>query len=65
MEDLVTLLEEMGVETGLAAKDVIRAAHEIGERLGIAVDSHRGTGCTREDVMRAGADSPNNPQVMA
>jgi len=44
---------------------VIRAAHEVGDRLGIAVDSHRGTGCTRDDVMRAGAENPNNPQVMA
>ena len=65
LEDLVTLLEEMGVETGLASGEVIRAAHEIGKRLGIPVDSHRGTGCTREDVMRAGADSPNHPQVTA
>ena len=45
------------------ASEVIRAAHEIGARLGIAVDSHRGTGCTREDVMRAGAENPNHPQV--
>ena len=65
MEDLVTMLEEMGVDTGMKASDVIRAAHEIGKRLGIAVDSHRGTGCTREDVMRAGAENPKNPQVMA
>jgi hydroxymethylglutaryl-CoA lyase len=65
LEDLVTLLEEMGVDTGLEAREVIRAAHEIGRRLDIAVDSHRGTGCTREDVMRAGADNPRNPQVTA
>jgi hydroxymethylglutaryl-CoA lyase len=65
MEDLVAMLEEMGVETGLKASEVIRAAHEIGKRLGIPVDSHRGTGCTREDVMRAGADNPNHPQVTA
>jgi len=63
LEDLVTMLEEMGVDTGLKSAEVIRAAHEIGKRLGIPVDSHRGTGCTREDVMRAGAESPNNPQV--
>jgi len=63
MEDLVTMLEEMGVDTGLKASEVIRAAHEIGKRLGIPVDSHRGTGCTREDVMRAGEANPNNPQV--
>ena len=65
MEDLVTMLEEMGVDTGMKAADVIRAAHEIGKRLGIAVDSHRGTGCTREDVARAGAENPKNPQVTA
>ena len=65
LEDLVTMLEEMGVDTGLEASNVIRAAHEIGKRLGIPVDSHRGTGCTREDVMRAGAENPKNPQVMA
>jgi hydroxymethylglutaryl-CoA lyase len=64
LEDLVTMLEEMGVETGLKSTEVIRAAHEIGKRLGIPVDSHRGTGCTRHDVMRAGADNPNNPQVV-
>jgi hydroxymethylglutaryl-CoA lyase len=63
LEDLVTMLEEMGVDTGLKSAEVIRAAHEIGARLGIPVDSHRGTGCTREDVMRAGADNPNHPQV--
>jgi hydroxymethylglutaryl-CoA lyase len=65
LEDLVTMLEEMGVDTGLESGEVIRAAHEIGKRLGIAVDSHRGTGCTRADVMRAGAESPHNPQVTA
>jgi AcrR family transcriptional regulator len=59
------MLEEMGVETGLKSNEVIRAAHEIGARLGIAVDSHRGTGCTREDVMRAGAENPKHPQVTA
>lgn len=65
MEDLVTMLEEMGVETGLESADVIAAAKEIGSRLAIPVESHRGTGCTREEVMRAGAENPNHPQVTA
>lgn len=65
MEDLVTMLEEMGVETGLKSADVIAAAKEIGSRLAIPVESHRGTGCTREEVMRAGAENPNHPQVTA
>ena len=63
LEDLVTMLEEMGIETGLKSDEVIRAAQEIGKRLGIPVDSHRGTGCTREDVMRAGQEAPKHPQV--
>ena len=65
LEDLVAMLEEMGVETGLESSKVIAAAKEIGARLGIPVESHRGTGCTREEVMRAGADNPNHPQVTA
>ena len=65
LEDLVMMLSEMGVDTGLDPKEVIRAAQEIGKRLGIPVDSHRGTGCTREDVMRAGVENPHNPQVTA
>jgi hydroxymethylglutaryl-CoA lyase len=63
LEDLVAMLDEMGVETGLDPNAVIDAAHEIGQRLGIAVQSHRGTGCTRDDVMRAGRETPHNPQV--
>ena len=65
LEDLVSMLDEMGVETGLDPDEVINAAHEVGRRLGIAVQSHRGTGCTRADVMRAGAENPHNPQVTA
>jgi hypothetical protein len=57
------MLEEMGVETGIKASEAIRAAKEIGDRLGIPVDSHRGTGCTREEVMRAGREAPKHPQV--
>ena len=61
-EDLVTLLEEMGVETGLNSSQVISAAKEIGHRLDIPLESHRGTGCTRTDVMLAGIENPKNPQ---
>ncbi|HVF64231.1 MAG TPA: hydroxymethylglutaryl-CoA lyase [Casimicrobiaceae bacterium] len=65
LEDLVMMLSEMGVDIGLDPNAVIEAAREIGQRLGIPVDSHRGTGCTRAEVMRAGAENPNNPQVEA
>jgi len=65
LEDLVSMLAEMGVDTGIDPKEAIRASHEISKRLGIDIQSHRATGCTREDVMRAGAENPNNPQVTA
>ncbi len=65
LEDLVTMLDEMGVKTGLPPRKVIEASKEISKRLGIRIASHRATGCTREDVMRAGVENPKNPQVMA
>ena len=65
MEDLVTKLEEMGVHTGLDPAAVTTAAHEIGARLGLEVKSHRGTGCTREEIMRLAAENPKNPHAMA
>ena len=63
LEDLVAMLDEMGVKTGLDPKQVIAASKEISNRLGIRIASHRATGCTRDDVMRAGVENPNNPQV--
>jgi hydroxymethylglutaryl-CoA lyase len=65
LEDLVSMLNEMGVDTGLDSKAVIEASKEISNRLGIRIASHRATGCTREDVMRAGETNPNHPQVTA
>jgi hydroxymethylglutaryl-CoA lyase len=65
LEDLVTMLDEMGVATGLDPREVTLAAHEIGARLGIEVRSHRGTGCTREEIMRMGVENPKNPHAMA
>ena len=63
LEDLVAMLDEMGVKTGLDPRKVIEASKEISHRLGIRIASHRATGCTREDVMRAGVENPKNPQV--
>ncbi|HYF57450.1 MAG TPA: hydroxymethylglutaryl-CoA lyase [Burkholderiaceae bacterium] len=63
LEDLVTMLEECGVSTGLDPLAVQRAAHEIGERLDIPVRSHRGAGATRETILRKGRENPNDPQV--
>jgi hydroxymethylglutaryl-CoA lyase len=65
LEDLVAMLDECGVDTGLDPRKVIEASKEISQRLGIRIASHRATGCTREEVMRAGAEAPHNPQVTA
>jgi hypothetical protein len=58
------MLEEIGVHTGLDPAAVTKAAHEIGARLGLEVKSHRGTGCTRAEIMRLAAESPKNPHAM-
>jgi hydroxymethylglutaryl-CoA lyase len=63
LEDLVTMLEECGVKTGMEPIKVQAAAREIGEKLGIAVQSHRGGGATREVIMDKGRENPNDPQV--
>jgi hydroxymethylglutaryl-CoA lyase len=63
LEDLVTMLEEMGVKTGLDAIEVQAAAHEIGAKLGIPVNSHRGGGATRQGIIKMGTDNPNNPHM--
>lgn len=63
LEDLVTMLEQCGVKTGMDAIRVQEAAHEIGAKLGIPVQSHTGSGATREIIMRKGRENPNDPQV--
>ena len=65
LEDLVTMLDECGVKTGLDPIATQEAAKEIGAKLGIAVESHRGNGATREAIMKAGRENPNDPQVKA
>lgn len=59
LEDLVTMLDEMGVETGLDPDQVIRAANDVGRLLGIDVRSHRANGATRDNVLAMGRDNPH------
>jgi hydroxymethylglutaryl-CoA lyase len=63
LEDLVAMLEECGVATGLDPAATLQAAHEIGARLDIPVSSHRGAGFTREAILSKGRENPNDPQV--
>jgi hydroxymethylglutaryl-CoA lyase len=58
-EDLVTMLAEMGIETGLDPERTIALSREIATMLGIDPQSHRGSGATRSMVMELAANNPN------
>jgi hydroxymethylglutaryl-CoA lyase len=58
-EDLVTMLAEMGIETGVDPEQVVAASHEIAGMLGIDPQSHRGSGATRRSVMELASSNPN------
>lgn len=59
MEDLVTMLSEMGIDTGLDPEAVLAAAHEIAGMLEIDARSHRASGATREAVMEMARTNPH------
>jgi hydroxymethylglutaryl-CoA lyase len=59
MEDLVTMLAEMGVDTGLDPAAVTAASKEIAALLGIEPNSHRAAGATREAIMTMGENHPH------
>lgn len=50
-EDLVTMLDEMGIRTGLDPAEVLAAAHDVASILDIAPRSHRAGGSTRAGLM--------------
>ena len=58
-EDLVAMLAEMGIETGIDPEQVVIASHEIARMLGIDPRSHRGNGATRKSVMNLATSNPN------
>ena len=61
-EDLVTMLSEMGIDTGVDAKAVQAAAHDVARLLEIEPRSHTGAGATREAIM---AQTGAKPQSQA
>jgi hydroxymethylglutaryl-CoA lyase len=61
-EDLVSMLAEMGIGTGIDPAQVIVASREIAAMLGIEPRSHRANGATRESVAELAA---TNSQVSA
>ena len=60
-EDLVSMLAEMGIRTGLDPEQVIVTAREIAAMLGIEPRSHRGNGATRRSIAELAATSSSVP----
>jgi hydroxymethylglutaryl-CoA lyase len=58
-EDLVTMLAEMGVVTGIDPERIVVLAQKIATLLGIAPHSHRGSGATRKLVSELATNNPN------
>jgi hydroxymethylglutaryl-CoA lyase len=54
-EDLVTMLSEMGIATGIDPDQVVRVSREIAGMLGIEPKSHRANGATRGSVAETAA----------
>jgi hydroxymethylglutaryl-CoA lyase len=57
-EDLVSMLSEMGIETGLDPAKTVAASRDIATLLGIAPQSHRGSGATRDAIRNAAVTNP-------
>jgi hydroxymethylglutaryl-CoA lyase len=58
-EDLVTMLAEMGIDTGIDPERTVAASREIATLLGIEPQSHRGSGATRKQVAGLALTHPN------
>jgi len=58
-EDLVTMLAEMGIESGIDPERVVATSREIATILGIYPQSHRGNGATRKAVSELAITDPN------
>jgi hydroxymethylglutaryl-CoA lyase len=58
-EDLVTMLAEMGIETGVDPEQAVAASREISALLAIDPQSHRANGATRKSVAQLAATSPH------
>jgi hydroxymethylglutaryl-CoA lyase len=54
-EDLVAMLSEMGIDTGVDPAQTVAASREVAALLGIEPHSHRGRGATRDAVRKAAA----------
>jgi len=58
-EDLVRMLDVMGIDTGLDSDTVLDAARDVAKLLGIEARSHAAHGATREAVTQWARDHPH------
>jgi len=58
-EDLIAMLAEMGIETGVDPERTVLASREIAALLGIDPQSHSANGATRKAVSELAISSPN------
>ena len=58
-EDLVAMLSEMGVETGIDPERMVALSQEIASLLGIDPQNHRANGATRKSVTQLATNSPH------
>lgn len=58
-EDLITMLSEMGIETGVNPLHAVEASREIAALLGIEPRSHRANGATRAAITKIGETNPH------
>ena len=59
-EDIVHLLNEMGIHTGIATADVLAASRAVADMLDFEPRSHLAHCGTRADLMAAGRDNPRH-----
>ena len=58
-EDLVCMLAEMGIETGIDPERTVALSRKIATLLGIDPQSYRGSGATRKMVAELATNNPN------
>ncbi len=54
-EDLVTMLSEMGIDTGIDPDQAVAVSREVAAMLGVEPKSHRANGATRGSVAETAA----------
>jgi hydroxymethylglutaryl-CoA lyase len=57
-EDIVHMLNEMGIETGVSTAEIAAAARDVAKLLGVEASSHTAHIGTRADVMEGARKAP-------